>query len=221
MRIIIIACITLLIAGCSEKEVYVYPVKYYKEFNDPFLTHFKSLRLFTRNGEIQDPSLVDKYAREYDDFFYYPGAKFSDPEYKSFSLVNEDSIINTSRPPAAECKRTGFGLYDIYSSRYQIPVNDTNALFLHLGQYKMHELATTALGYTYAELQSPAYVVKKLKDTLFFPMIRYIVTSLRDNTYSFASERMNNVFSIAGIGKLKEYDTLLVQSFDLGLRSYN
>src|SRR6187431_182443 len=104
MRILIIACITLLIAGCSEKDVYVYPVKYYKEFNSSFLTHFKSFRLFTRNGEIQDPSIVAAYATQYDQFFYYPGATFSDPEYRSFSLVNEDSIINTSRPPAAECK---------------------------------------------------------------------------------------------------------------------
>lgn len=221
MKYLFIACIALLMAGCSKKDVYVYPVKYYKEFNSSFLTNFKSFRLFTRDGEIQDLSLVAAYAKEYDQFFYYPGATFSDPEYRSFSLVNEDSIINTSRAPAAECKRTGFGTYDTYTSRYLVPVNDTNALFLHIGQYRMYEMATTPLGYRYAEYQSPAYVAKRVQDTLFFPMMRYIVTSLRDHTFSFASDKLNNVFSIAGIVKLKEYDTLLVQSFDLGLRSKN
>jgi hypothetical protein len=68
------------------------------------------------------------------------------------------------------------------------------------------------------ELQSPAYVLKRIEDTLFFPMMRYVITSLRDYTFSFTADKLNNVFSPAGAAKLKEYDTLLIQSFDLGLR---
>lgn len=218
MKFLLILFTAALLAGCSKKDNYVYPVKYYEEYENSFLTHFKNYRLFTRDGEIHDAALIAAYAGKYDQFFYVPGASFSDPEYSTFSLLNEDSIFNTSRSPLAELKRTAHGDYDIYSTKYTIPVNDTNALFLHLGQYKMHELATTPLGYTYAELKSPAYVVKKVKDTLFFPMMRYIITSLRDYTFSFSSDKLNNVFSPAGAAKLKLYDTLLVQSFDLGLR---
>jgi hypothetical protein len=218
MKFLIIPCIALLLAGCRKKDDYVYPVKYYQEYSNSFLTHFSGYRLFTRDGEIHDHSLIALYTRQYASFFYVPGAVFSDPEYKTFSLLNDDSIFNISRAPIAELKRTGYGVYDTYTSNYKVPVNDTNALFLHLGQYRMHEPAITPSGYRYVELQSPAYVLKKIGDTLFFPMMRYVITSLRDYTFSFTSDKLNNVFSPAGAAKLKEYDTLLVQSFDLGLR---
>ena len=187
MKFLFISCITFVLAGCSKKDDYVYPTKNYQEFSNSFLTHFEDYRLFTRDGEIMDRALVTAYATKYDQFFYVPGAVFSDPEYKIFSLLNEDSIFNISRSPVAALKRTSQGVYDIYSSRYTVPVNDTNALFLHIGEYRLHERATTPLGYTYVELQSPAYVLKKVGDSLFFPIMRYIITSQRDNTFSFTA----------------------------------
>jgi hypothetical protein len=166
--------------------------------------------------------VVQAYAANFSQFFYQPGAVFSFPQYKSFSMVNEDSILAGGVFPLGELKRTSIGTYDIFSSNRLVPVNDTNALFLHIGRYRLHEIVNFPNSpYRYAELQSPAFVLKKVKDTLFLPMIRYIVTSQRDNTFSFASDLLNNVFEPAGASKLKPYDTLLLQSFDLGLRRTN
>lgn len=206
-----------MLAACSKKDNYVYPTKPYVEYSNTFLAHFKDYRLFTKDGEIYDRALVSAYAKGYEQYFYYPGASFNDPDYKLFSMLNEDSIFNISRSPIAELKRTATGVYDIYTSRFQVPVNDTNALFLHLGQYPLFEMATTPDGYRYAELHNPAYILKKVGDSLFFPMMRYIITSQRDYSFSFTADKLNNVFSLSGINKLKAYDTLLVQSFDVGL----
>ncbi len=206
-------------AGCKKAEVYKSPEKNFQVYDDYFLTQFAGYRLFTTNGEINDPSMVQDYATRFNQFFYHPSAVFSFTQYKSFSMVNEDSILATGIVPLGELKRTSVATYDIFSSNRLVPVNDTNALFLHIGRYRLHEVVNfPGSSYRYAELQSPAYVLKKVNDTLFLPMIRYIITSRRDNTVSFASDLLNNVFEPAGAAKLKSYDTLLLQSFVLGLR---
>ncbi len=210
--------VLLALAGCDKKEDYIYPTKNFQVFNNYFLTHFAGYRLYTSTGEINDPSVVRDYATRFSRFFYHPAAAFSFPQYKSFSLVNEDSLVATGIVPAGELRRTSTGTYDIFTSNRLVPVNDTNALFLHIGQYRLHEVVTfPGSGHRYVELQSPAYILKKVQDTLFLPMIRYIVTSQRDNTFSFSSDLLNNVFDPAGAARLKPYDTLLLQSFDLGL----
>ncbi len=206
-------------AACSKKDVNVYPTKNFQVFDNYFLTHFTGYRLYTSTGEINDLSVVQDYATRFSQFFYHPAAAFFFPQYKSFSLHTEDSLLATGIVPAGELKRTHTGTYDIFSSTRLVPVNDTNALFLHIGQYRLHEVVNfPGSAYRYVELQSPAYAIKKLQDTLFLPMIRYIVTSQRDNTFSFSSDLLNNVFDPAGAAMLKPYDTLLLQSFDLGLR---
>jgi hypothetical protein len=209
----------LWLAGCKKAGVYKIPEKNFQVYDNYFLTHFAGYRLFTTQGEINDPSMVQDYATRFNQFFYNPSALFSFTQYKSFSMVSEDSILATGIVPLGELKRTSTGTYDIFSDDRLVPVNDTNALFLHIGQYRLHEVVNfPGSSYRYAELQSPAYVLKKVNDTLFLPMIRYIVVSQRDNTFSFASDLLNNVFDPAGAAKLKPYDTLLLQSFDLGLR---
>ncbi len=206
------------LAACRKKDEYVYPAKNFQVFDNYFLTHFAGYRLYTSTGEINDLSLVQDYATRFSQFFYHPAAAFSFSQYKSFSLVTEDSLVATGIVPAGELKRTGTGTYDIFSGNRLVPVNDTNALFLHIGSYRLHEVVNfPGSAYRYVELQSPAYVIKKVQDTLFLPMIRYIVTSRRDNTVSFSADLLNNVFDPAGAAWLKPFDTLLLQSFDLGL----
>jgi hypothetical protein len=132
--------------------------------------------------------------------------------------VSDDSIINTSINPVGELKRTAISDYDVFMGKYTTPINDTNALNLHIGKYKLYKPATTPLGYTYFELNDPAAILKKANDKLFVPFVRYIVVSTGQNSFSFVADRFNNMFDPTGISKLGIRDTLLIQTFDVELR---
>lgn len=217
MKMLPIIVILLALFSC-KKNPPVYPVKPYQQFEFQNLGNFGAYRMFTKTGEVSNSSLVTQYANEYAQFFYNPSAAFTGDQYKRFSFVSEDSIINTGIVPAGELKKTGTGDYDVFTSRYTIPVNDTNSLHLHLGKYKLYQLSTTPLGYSYFELADPAAILKKINDKLHLPIVRYIITSIHNNTVSFAADRFNNVFDPTGIHKLGTNDTLLIQTFDVVLR---
>ncbi|WP_207493267.1 hypothetical protein [Aridibaculum aurantiacum] len=201
-----------------KKETPGYTTKQYTEFEYEKLSNFKNYRMFTKLGEINDASLVARYANTHSQFFYTPSSEFTGNEYKRFSFVNEDSIINTGIAPVGEMKRTLVDAYDVFKSKYTVPVNDTNTLELHLGKYKLHYLETTSLGYSYFELYDPAIILKRVNDKLHLPIIRYIITSTQDYSFSFSTGRFNNVLDPTGINKLGDKDTLLVQSFDIILQ---
>lgn len=168
-------------------------------------------------GEIISPALVQHYKSEFAPFFYDVTGIFPDREFKRFAFVNNDSIINLSIIPVAEMKRTIIDEYDKFSNRGSVPVNDTNALNLHLEKYKIYRLVTTPSGYAYLDVESPVYFLKKVNDTLFFPVVKYIVFSRGPDIVSFNEGKFNNVFSPSGIEKLGSKDTLLVQTFDAAM----
>ncbi|HEX8334262.1 MAG TPA: hypothetical protein VF622_16695 [Segetibacter sp.] len=174
--------------------------------------------MFTKTGEVNNSPVVAKYATEYSTYFYSPTVTFPATGFRSFSFVSDDSIINTSINPVAELKRTVISDYDVFTGKFSVPVNDTNALNLHLGKYKLFKYATTPLGYTYLELNDPAAILKKVNDKVYVPFVRYIVVSTGQNTFSFVADRFNNVFDATGISKLGTRDTLLIQTFDVELR---
>jgi hypothetical protein len=207
----------LSISACRKKP-YVYPVKQFEQFEFHGLTNFGSYRMFTQTGEVNNSPVVAKYATEYSTYFYSSTVTFPATGFRNFSFVSDDSIINNSIIPVGELKRTVVSDYDVYISKYSVPVNDTNSLNLHLGKYKLHKYATTSLGYTYFELNDPAAVLKKTNGKVYVPFVRYIVVSTGQNTFTFGADRFNNVFDPTGISKLGTRDTLLIQTFDVELR---
>jgi hypothetical protein len=211
--------IILLFSICAcRKNPEVYPTKQYEQFEFSGIANIGSYRMFTKTGEVNNTMLVSKYAGEYSRYFYGGSVIFSAPEFRSFSFVNEDSVINTGINPVGELKRTLRSDYDVFTSKFTVPVNDTNNLNLHLGKYKLYNRATTPLGYTYFELNDPATIMKRVNDKLYLPIVRYIITSTGTNSFSFIADRFNNVFDPTGISKLGNQDTLLIQTFDVELK---
>jgi hypothetical protein len=213
-----LAIIFVAFVGCRKSKPTSYPAKQYEQFEYEGLSNFSGFHLFTKAGEINDQSLVASYVQQYDNHFYTSASNFSAREYKSFSVVGEDSIINTGIAPVGELKRTRSDAYDVFTGKYNIPQNDTNAIALHLGKYKLFTPATTANGYPYYELNSPATILKRVGDKMYLPIIRYIITYSKDYTFSFSSDKINNVLDPTAMHKLGINDTLLVQSFDVVLK---
>jgi hypothetical protein len=217
MKNLFVIILLLSIAAC-RKQPLVYHEKQFKQSEFHSLTNFGSYRMFTKVGEINNSSIVTKYATDYSTYFYSPTVGFPATGFRSFSFVNDDSILNTSINPVGELKRTVVSDYDVFTGKYSVPVNDTNSLNLHLGKYKLHKYATTSLGHTYFELNDPAAILKNANDKVYVPFVRYIVVSTGQNTFSFVADRFNNVFDPTGISKLGTRDTLLIQTFEGELR---
>ena len=214
------ALFLLTLIACSKENSNPITSTKYNYFHKEALTSFTNFRLFTKNGEVNDAALVQQYQDEFSNYFFTPSSSFNDIEFTRFAMVQEDSFMNVGITPVAELKRASVDVYDKFISRnYQIE-NDTNNLILHISKYKMYEARTTSLGDTYFAVESPAYIFKKLNDHLNFPMVRFIIVS-RGNSFSFGSGGFNNVFSAAGLNKLGNNDTLLLQSFDLVMKKVN
>jgi hypothetical protein len=212
------ALFLLALVACSKYQPEEYQVPAYTRFEKSHLTRFGSNKLYTAAGEVTAPGLAQQYAGEFSNYFYEAGSAFTDPRFRTFSVVSEDSMINTSTVPAGELKRTVVDEYDKFASRWLSIANDTNALNLHIVKYQSHKAVTTPSGYTYYDVADPVYILKKVGDTLFFPMIRYVIISRGEGRFSFVADRLNNVFSPAGVHKLGSRDTLLVQTFDLAMK---
>ena len=212
------ALFLLALAACSRPDPVEYKVPEYPLFEKSHLTHFGNYRLYTAAGEVTTPGLAQQYADEFSSYFYQPGSAFTDPRFRTFSMVSEDSMVNTSTVPAGELRRTVVDEYDKFAGRWLAIANDTNLLNLHIVKYQSHKAVTTPSGYTYYDVEDPVYVLKHVGDALFFPMIRYIRIARGDGWVSFGSDRLNNVFSPAGVRKLGSRDTLLVQTFDLVMK---
>ncbi len=215
MRIFILLLAFVSIISCKKTKPVVYQSRKFTTYENSSLTKLTSPRLFTKNGEITTSHLVNKFTQDFDQYLYTASSSFNDSEFQSFLMYSDDSLVNSSIPPLYDLVRSNTDTYDFYKSGRLAPVNDTNALFLHIGQYKRHFLATTPLGYTYAEYESPACILKKVNDTLFVPFIRYIVVSRQPGMISFSAEKMNNVFASSGAQKLGNKDTMLIQTFDV------
>lgn len=208
----------LALASCSNYEPVEYATPRYELFEKSGLANFRPFALYTAAGEVTTPGLAGQYAAEFNQFFYSETTPFSDTRFRTFSVVSEDSMINTSTSSAGELKRTLVGAYDKFSTRWLTIANDTNALNLHIVQYKVHKAVTTPTGYTYYDVEDPVYILKRVGNELRFPIIRYVLISRGDNQVSFAADKINNVFSPQGLNKLGPKDTLLVQAFDLVMR---
>jgi hypothetical protein len=70
-------------------------------------------------------------------------------------------------------------------------------------------------GYTYYEADDPVYFLKKVNDTLFMPIIKYMTISTSPGIVRFVSSKLSNVFSAEGVSHLAANDTLVIQSFDI------
>ncbi len=212
---IIIAAGLLLLTACKKDET---PVDTKQYFENAFLTHFENFRIFTKNGEINNSVTAQNYGAEFSSYFFNNTSNFTDPDFKKFAFVNDDSIINVSSNTQIGTKRKNIDTYDRFSGNFTELVNDTNVLSLNIIKYKVLERKTSSSGITYYEIQKPVYFVKKNVDTLFFPIVRYITISRRPFITFFSAEKFNNVFSPDGINKLNQYDTLVVQSFALAMK---
>jgi hypothetical protein len=137
---------------CRKEEKYIYPVPQYESFEHGSLTHFGVYRLFTKQGEVMDPSLVQQYAQEFSQFFYTAYGGFSDPVFKRFSVINGDSMIHPNTVPAGELHRTLTETYDRSTGHGLTIVNDTSSLHLYMIKYMIYKTVTTQLGYTYLDV---------------------------------------------------------------------
>ncbi len=213
-HIVITVAILLFLTACKKDKT---PVDTKQYFENSALTHFQNFRIFTRNGEINNTSMAQTYASEFSFYFFNTSSSFTDPIFQKFISINDDSIINASSNIQIQAARKSIDIYDKFSGNFTELVNDTNALNLNIIKYKVLERKISSSGTTYYEIQKPVYFAKKINDTLFFPIVRYIIISRRPFITTFSADKFNNVFSSEGIVKLSQYDTLLVQSFDLAM----
>lgn len=211
----------IVVAACSKEKPLSNPATPHPQYQNSQLTGFGAFKLYTAAGEVTVSGLAQQYASQFDQYFYDEHSTFTDPAFRSFVMVSEDSALNTSTVPVGELKRRTADAYDQFSGRGWHIVNDTNTLQLHIGKYKFHKTVTTPGGFTYLDLESPTYFFKKRGDTLYFPIVRYITISRRPGITSFSVDRFNNVFDPAGVRKLGENDTLLVQTFELAMKRVN
>jgi len=179
--------------------------------------HFKPFRLFSREGEITNDSIINRYVNEFRVHFFSPGDHFSNPYFQEFSFINEDSVLNISKAPIVEARRTLTGVYDLFKSRSNIFLNDTNDIHFALMTHKTFHTREPAGGIKYFEWESPVYVMKRQNDSLFLAMSKYIIVSRRDYITSFRSDFFNNVLKDEGVKSLGPTDTLLIQVFDLAM----
>jgi hypothetical protein len=205
----------LLLAACKKNDG---PVDTRQYFENAALTHFENFRIFTKSGEINNSVLAQNYANEFIGYFYNSTSRYTDPTFQKFIVVNEDSIINSSSSIQIGITRKNIDTYDKFSGSSTDLVNDTNALNLNIIKYKVLDRKITSSGITYYEIQKPTYIAKKRNDSLFFPIIRYITISRRPFSTTFSADKINNMFSTDGLSKLSQYDTLLIQSFDLAMK---
>ena len=211
---LITAAILLLIVSCKKDDAPSTATSVPPHFINTRLTHFSDYRLFTQTGEVNNNTLARFYAGEFSNYFYGSTDRFRDPDYQEMVYISDDSIINLTPGRAFNGKRTNTDVYDKYTTGLFAIQNDTNAVSLYIVKYKTYQRQQTSLGYVYYDVESPAYILKKQQDTLFVPIMRYIIFYRKNGTVSFGATTQNNVFSPAGVNKLGPNDTLLVQSFD-------
>ena len=217
-KITTILLLLLSLAACRKRDSgYQPPVTHYTYFQKAALTHFAPLRLYTHTGEVTNPQLVQQYANELGNYFYTPASPYTDAALSTFTLISEDSLVNTGITQG-ELKRVATGTYDHFKGNNYVIANDTAGYLLHIVGYKLFKPVTPPGGFTYFEIESPVAILKHTGDSLFFPMIRTVVISRTANTLSFSADRLNNTFDPTGVRKLGAADTVLVQTFDVAMK---
>lgn len=216
-QLLILTAISILFVHC-HKESHSIPPPDYNRFGNSGLTHFTATRLFTHDGEVLTPGLAQAYQNEFDLYFFNPGESLRDPYYRELIFINNDSIRYVTPGREIGAKRTVTDTYDRFSTPYTDISNDTNSLEFHMVKYKIFRRKEVSSGsnyYVYYEFDNPVYFLKKVNDTFFMPMIKYAAISRYSGIVSFASNKLNNVFSTDAIKYLGAHDTLIVQSFDI------
>jgi len=214
-HILILVAITVLLVDCHKESQSSTTES--NQFRNSGLTHFTSLRLFTHDGEVLNPTLAQAYQNEFSQYFFKPGDAFTDPFYSNIIFINDDSIRYVTPGRIFGAKRTVTDTYDRFSTPYTDVVNDTSSLEFYIAQYKiLHRKEISGNpGSVYYEADDPVFFLKKVQDTFFMPIIRYAFISRTPGIIKFASNKVNNVFSADGVSHLGANDTLIVQSFDI------
>jgi hypothetical protein len=214
-KLVSILMISMISFVACKKEDVIDPVKH---FGNGFLTHFQKIRMFTRNGEVMNDSVVQQFANDYKLYFFKSSDSLTYDCYQKYDMVNDDSLDNVSSRCGSHLKRTSIDIYDKFSEGLNLSVrNDTNDFAYHIVKYKGLKTTTSSTGVQSSIFEYSA-IAKKKEDTLFIPIMKYITLTRYPWGLIFSSSYMNNVFSIDGINKLRSDDTLVLQSFDWGLR---
>jgi hypothetical protein len=208
--------IIILLAACSKNTTGHRPTRP-ENFVNTRLTHFSGPRLFTHNGEVTNPDVVQAYFTEFNNYFFKPGDAFTDPNYQQVEFISEDSILYFASNFVYPAKRTAVDTYDKYLTHHYTITDDTNAIDLHIGQYPTWIRVQAPGGLTFYEVDDPVYFLKKVNDTVFVPVVKYITFYRKNGIVAFTSNKLNNVFSPAGVNRLSNDDTLLVQGFDVAM----
>jgi hypothetical protein len=220
-QLLILAAVTVLLAHCHKEDNQLSLATENNYFVNNGLSHFTPVRLFTHGGEVIDTGFAQVYRNEFPQYFFAPGDPFMDSYYQKIIFINNDSILYVTPGKVFNAKRTAKDTYDRFSTPYSDIVNDTTSLDYYIGQYKiLHRKeippsSNNPNGIVYYEADNPVYFLKKVKDTFFMPIIKYATISRIPGTVSFASNKLNNVFSVEVVDHLGVNDTLLVQSFDI------
>ena len=221
-QLLILAAVSVLLAYCHKESEHPSPAAENNYFVNSGLTHFAPVRLFTHGGEVVNPGLAQAYRDEFSLYFFDPGDPFNDSYYRKIVYINDDSIQYVTPGRVFGAKRTVKDTYDRFSTPYTDIINDTSSLEFYIVQYKtLHSKEVppgpnSPNGFVYYEADDPVYFLKKVKDTFFMPIIKYATISRTPGIISFVSNKFNNVFSASGVDHLGAYDTLIVQSFDVG-----
>jgi hypothetical protein len=215
---VILMTVSIMI-GCKKNPVHDRHVTD-TSFRTVKLDRFQPIRIFTISGEITDPQIIDHYTLELDNHIYKPSSTFAEASLQKIIYVNEDSIVNVSLPYAIPARRTVIDTYDVYTSAETEIVNDTQSVTYHIGKYPTLSKQLTSTGFEYY-VNKVGYVMKKQQDTLFFPILKYMVISRHNYTLNFWSAKTNNVLSVDVYKKLVPKDTLVVQRFDVLMKRNN
>jgi hypothetical protein len=177
----------------------------------------QAARLYTKNGIVSNSATVQAYINEFDRYLFEDGFTLNDPEFTRFRYISEDSFFVTGVTLPAGLKRLQASTYDYFAGIYRDIVLDTAALLPGMQKYTRYYPKIGSNGSTYFETDLPVYIFKKRSDTLFFPIVRYVIISRRPGFASLVTDRFNNVFNPAGAARLGDTDTLLVQQLELVL----
>jgi hypothetical protein len=214
-----ITIILILIVSCEkEQDAINYPQTYESESINNI-----NLRVFTKDGEISDQSIVNSVKETYDEFL----TDLDNPEIQGEIIVkyNSEDEIEIQEMNSADIDVRD--VYNISGISYweKRDTTETNGFlseferFLKYHPIYQEESYVTLTNNEYT-LFKHCYYAKKEAHNISFPMIDFVVfgNSFFPNYPTQSASRINSEFDMNTISNLIENDTLIIQEYDIEMR---
>lgn len=218
---ILLIFLLVVLNSCSKTETA--PVLDTGNYIFDKLDDYSTVRLFTKNGEINDQSLISKYKTQYSQFIY----PLQNQSFRSDTI----NILNMSQA------RLNGRIYSFtkIDNIYEFKGTDTtyytgtiDSLFYALGKYKPYYSILFFNPFTNESLISTLqyYYVSFSNDRLIFHAVNILQFSTQyyQGTLVSSDFRRGNIFNFfdpSGINKLRTRDTLLIQTYNIHSKKIN